>query len=149
MPTLTASGTPSIRNASSRMPVASHQAHLYIKSAPIANVKVQGKRLLDAGALSEGAYECSIDITGWEGAVDVVLKPSAVSGGSFAPTLATCRLDGSAHTSAAGSNFAAATEQTLSITTLRGEQRAKVTFTVPATRTITFGAAAVAEYTGR
>ncbi len=131
-------------------PVAAHHGYLVLTSAP--DPAIVGKRLIDAGTLPAGDYKCAIDLSGWEKGFDVVLKPHTVSGGSFAPSVSIMLLDrATAKVTVAGSNFATDASQTLTAPasgTLTGEQLAIVSFTVPATRTITF-ATGLAEFSGR
>lgn len=135
-------------------PVAEHAGYLLITSAPTGQEALVGRRLLGADALPAGAYRLEIDISGWELGFDVLLRPSAVSGGTFAPSVSVLLRDRlTAKSTVAGGNFAAATAQTIVLPatgTLKGETLAVVTFTVPASQTITFSVAAgLAEFSGR
>jgi len=135
-------------------PVAMHQGYLIITAAPAGSEALVGRRLLGAGALPAGDYRCEFSIEGWEASVDVTLKPSNVSGGTYAPSLSILYIDGvTAKSTVAGSNFATATAQTITAPasgTIKGERHAVVTFTVPAAQTITFSVAAgLAEFSGR
>lgn len=126
---------------------------LILSSVPAAApTSLIGKALLDAGSLTvPGVYACRIMTEGWS-AVDVCLKPSAFSGTNFAPTLRALRwhLDAAHSTkTAAGANFIAGTEQTLSLTGLNGITKCEVVFTIPASTSINFDTAtALAEFNG-
>lgn len=116
-------------------------AHLEIISAPEGAKGHEGKVLLDAGSLTvPGAYICEFNTTGMN-TVAVNLRPSSVTG-TFAPTIRTVWLaDGSARTTSAGSNFAANTNQELTLSDLKGQRRVQVIFTVPSSGEITFNRA--------
>lgn len=134
--------------------VAQHAGYLMITAAPAGQEALVGRRLLGAGALPAGAYRCEFSIEGWEASVDVTLKPSALSGGTFAPSVSILHIDNvTAKSTVVGSNFAAATAQTIvapASGTIKGERHAVVTFTVAAAETITFSVAAgLAEFSGR
>lgn len=113
-----------------------------------------GLTLLEAGALGPGDYECDISTHDWQD-IDVHLKPSAVTG-DFAPTLTALYWDRIGHkgTPDTGSNFAAGTPETLSLTGLKGVQRCRLFFTVPGGGSVEFvntpgsNPAAIAEYNG-
>lgn len=116
--------------------------HLVIAVAPLQNLF--GKKLIEAGVLPAGAYECWIETSGLS-AIDVYLEPTAATSGGT-PTLASYSLqvnpaaaavrEGSqarqtvTYDTAAGSAFTANTIQKLSLTGLNGTNLCKVTFTV-------------------
>lgn len=108
---------------------------------------------MGVGALPAGIYKCDIDIHGWVATLDVVLKPSAISAGSYAPAVSIMYLDRvTAKSTVNGANFAAATAQTITVPaagTVKGEPLAVLTFTVPASDTLTFDATSLAEFSGR
>lgn len=126
--------------------------YLVIKAAPVGSESKIGMRLIDAGELPAGAYRCEIETYGWNTAFDVVLKPTNVSGGSFAPSVSTLLLDRTtAKATVAGANFATNTTQTIvspASGALRGTVLAVVTFTVAAAQTIDF-TGGLAEFHGR
>lgn len=113
-------------------------AHLELVSVPDAARGKLGMVLLDAGSLTAaGTYICEFNTTGMN-TVAVNLRPSSVTG-TFAPTIRTVWLaDGTARTTSAGSNFAANTNQELTLTDLKGQRRVQVIFTVPGSGEITF-----------
>jgi hypothetical protein len=126
---------------------AGFQEHLRFDVVPAAEVQSLINTIVhDAGALDvEGIYEMHIETYGVD-AVDVTLRPSAVSG-AFAPSAIITLADGSTQKAAvAGANFAANTTQTLEVTGLLGERKVIVRFTVPAGGSVTF---AIAEASGK
>lgn len=122
------------------------QAFLIITAAPAGTLLV-GKKLIEAGALIPGTYECEIDLQGLK-ELETHLMPSAISGGAYAPSLIVYYENRrKPKVTVAGANFAAGVLQSLVVSGLKGEKVARVTFTVPAAQTLTFdpGAAAVAQ----
>lgn len=132
------------------------QAYLRFSRVPAGQEALRGQTLIGAGALPAGTYECVI-ATDSLANLDITLMPSAIVGATpFAPTANILRANGEAvRTAVVGANFAAATAQTLSLSTLRGAVRCNVTFTVPAAHTISFdegpkaAPTAIAEYNGQ
>lgn len=102
------------------------------------NSTLIGKTLKEAGVLGPGAYVCAIDTKGVND-IDVTLKPNAVTG-AFAPAVTSTFVDRATTkaTAAGAANFAAGVAQTLSLTSLRGVQVVRVTFTVPGGGSIDF-----------
>jgi len=132
---------------------ADSQGYLVISATPVAARNLIGKRLIDVGAIDvEGDYECEFATDGMN-TIEAVLRPSAVTG-TFAPTLRSMYYNRVVtRDSDAGANFAAGVAETLTLTNLRGAQVAKVTFSVPASGSVTFApgtafTAALAEYNG-
>lgn len=116
---------------------------------------VVGQSVLTAGALTPGVYVCEVETYDW-GTIEVVLKPSAVTG-TFAPKIQRLYANGVAvRSETSGSNFGAGAAQTLTLTALNGTTRCRITFTVPGGGSITFAPgtdlaspAALAEYNGQ
>lgn len=119
-------------------PHAQSQGYLRISSAPAGAKDKVGQTLINAGALTAGAYQCLIATDGLA-ELNVYIGCSALSGGSFAPTLHALRANGVAtFLSDAGANFAAGTPELLTVTGLKGVRLCRLDFTVPNGQTITF-----------
>jgi len=132
------------------------QGPLIISGIPAAESSdLLGKSLLEAGALDvEGTYSCLIETHDWS-ALDVILKPSAVTG-SITPVLNRLYLNRHAvRTATNGVACSAGVVQVISSTTVVGTQRFRLDIAVPASGSITFtpgssltAPAALAEYNG-
>lgn len=96
-----------------------------------------GKRLVEAGALGPGTYECEVVV---EGMAELAahLRCSAVTG-TVAPVLETRYLDGTQRTAASGAvNFVATTQQALSLTDLKGQKKVYLVLTIASGESLTF-----------
>lgn len=134
--------------------LADTQGWLVFKTVPAGQEALIGERLYGQSLSAAGAYTFEIHTNNWD-AIEVALKPSAVSG-TFAPTLVSLGMTRqAARQTAAGANFAAGTAQTLAITGLRGTKEARLSFTIPGGGSIAFIDAspstptAQAEYNGQ
>lgn len=97
-----------------------------------------GRSLLDCGTMNvAGVYDCVIRTDDWT-VLEVVLMPTTVSG-TFAPNIQRLYHNGvEARSTTAGSNFANATAQTLSLTDLNGTNKCRIRFTIPGGGSIVF-----------
>jgi hypothetical protein len=125
------------------------QGMLNISKAPAAAAAKVGQALVGAGE-----YQCDVRCDDWS-VIEVVLMPSAVTG-TFAPKIQRMYANGEkVRSETTGSNFAAATAQTLSLSNLNGSRKVRITFTVPGGGSVTFApgtdpanATALAEWNG-
>lgn len=133
-------------NSRSSYPVyATTQDHLIIDSAPgiyANNKNIVGQRLIDAGALDvAGVYRCII-LTDALTNIDILLKPSAVTGVATLTGAARLMANGVELMEAvtAGVAFVAGTAQTISLTNIRGVCKVAVDITVSGGGSVTFAA---------
>ena len=122
------------------------QGYCCVTASPIQSERFTGRALalpsLDnmngTGALTvPGVYECEILTDGWSN-VDVTVRCSAIGGAAVVPFLRTRWADGTTRLEAAGVAFVANTPQTLSLTTLKGQKKAWLVFTLAPGDTLTF-----------
>lgn len=131
------------------------QGLLILTSTPAGDEGLIGKPLIAVGALAvEGTYSCMIHTHDWS-ALEVILKPSAVTG-SVTPQLRRMYMGGQAvRSSTAGAACVAGTTDVITASAVVGTQRFRVDIPVPAAGSITFAPgsdptspAALAEFNG-
>jgi hypothetical protein len=121
------------------------QGILALTKAPDNARGLLGSDLSVVGALTAvGAYECEILTDNWASVVAHV-RASAVTG-TVRPLLITRWNDGTTRDTTGSTDFVANTAQSLTLSTLNGQRRAFLTFSLDAAESVTFNRA---EYNGQ
>lgn len=121
------------------------QGYLCLTDAPVKSERYIGRAIAlpsthqnGTGALNiAGTYECEIFTDGWSN-LDITVRCSAVAGAAVVPALRTKWQDGTTRTDVPGVALAANTPQTLSLTTLKGQRKAYLVFTLAGGDSLTF-----------
>jgi alpha-glucuronidase len=113
------------------------QGWLVLTAVPDTARGLLGASLVAAGALSiEGDYECELVTDTWD-RVTAYVRCSAVVG-TVAPSLVTKWMDRTTHNSDVGVDFVANTMQTLTLSSLGGQRKAYLKFTIASGESLTF-----------